>query len=470
MNKLFFFSLLIISIALFSCKKNQFYTGNNDVLSFSNDTLTFDTVFTSVGSITRYFKVENTLKEAIKIDEIRLAGIPGNQFRINVDGISGTSVFDVEIPAQDFIYIFAEVTVDPNEQNNPFILVDEIQYFYNGNQQNSYLRAWGQNAYFHFGEIISGDSIWQNNKPHVVVRTDTFPGVGIEAFGSLTIMPGCRVYFDQNSAIFSDGPLIIGSPGCTDSVVLQSDQLEDLPNGLEFETTPGLWLGIILRSGATGSFNNVCIKNASYGIAGRWIFDDFTSFNSSNQPDIIMDKVKIQYSSVSSLFCLNSKVSASNCIFDDASNNLVTLAIGGDYEFTNCTFNGTGQGEALALSNFASNGNQGASGDLSRANFINCIIYGGKSDEVLLNNESSASFNYLFENCLLRTTLSIDTSTFLNCISNQNPNYDSGSSYAFSLGDNSPCIGTGKTTTLFEDYYCRPHNSPYDIGAVAYQN
>ena len=162
MKKLIF-SFLILAFALSSCKKDRFYEGTDGVLTFSADTLTFDTVFTSVGSITRFFKVENPLKEAIKIDEIRLAQIPGVQFRINVDGISGTSVFDVEIPPKDFIYIFAEVPVDPTSQNNPFVLLDEIQYFYNGTQQSSYLRAWGQNAYFHYGEIIEGDSIWQND-------------------------------------------------------------------------------------------------------------------------------------------------------------------------------------------------------------------------------------------------------------------------------------------------------------------
>jgi hypothetical protein len=465
-----FFYILILSLVLFACKKNRFYGGQDKILTFSNDTLTFDTVFTTVGSITRYMKVQNPLKEAIKIDEIRLAGLNGNQFRINVDGESGTALFDVEIPAQDYIYIFAEVTVDPNNQNNPFVLMDEIQYFYNGVQQNSYLRAWGQNAYFHFGEIIEGDSIWQNDKPHVVVRTDTFPGVGVEAFGSLTILPGCEVYFNQGSAIFSDGPVTIGTPGCQDSVVLQTDRIEDLPNGLEFATIPGLWLGVILRSGATGDFNNVCIKNATYGIAGRWLFDDFTDFDFSNQPVLTLDKVQIKYSANSSLFCLNSQVTASNCLFTEASNNLATLAMGGNYEFQNCTFSGTGQSEALALSNFASNGTQGSYGDLEQANFTNCIIYGGKSDELLLNNENLAGFNFLFENCLIRTTFDTDTSTYVDCLVDMNPSFDSSSDFAFSLSSNSPCIGTGKLNSLTEDLYCRPHNSPIDMGAVAYQN
>jgi hypothetical protein len=462
--------LLLGSIFLFSCRKDSFYDGSNDVLTFSSDTLTFDTVFTTVGSITRYFKVENTLNEAIKIDEIRLMKLPGTQFRINVDGVPGEVLYDVEIPAKDYIYIFAEVTIDPNNQNNPFVVLDEIQYTYNGNTQSSYLRAWGQNAYFHYGEIIAGDSIWQNDKPHVVVRNNNFPGVGVEAFGSLTILPGCKVYFNQGSAIFSDGPVTIGQAGCQDSVVMQSDRIENLPNGLEFENTPGLWLGIILRSGAEGKFYNVSINNATYAIAGRWIFDDFTSFQSSNPAKIEMERVLIRNSAVSSLFCLNSEVKAQSCIFTNANNNLLTLAMGGKYEFESCTFIGTGDGEALALSNFASNGSQGAYGDLTKAQFTNCIIYGGKSDEILLNNESSASFSYLFENCLVKTTLNTDTTTFENCIVNQNPLIDNNADYAYSLQNNSPCIGVGKLSPLSLDYYCQAHNSPKDIGAVAFQN
>ncbi|MDC3209179.1 hypothetical protein OAT96_00370 [Chitinophagales bacterium] len=464
------FYISVLSIILFSCKKDSFYSGQGQILTFSNDTLTFDTVFTTLGSVTRYFRVENPLKEAIKIDEISLAGLNGNQFRINVDGIPGTSIQDLEIPAQDYVYIFAEVTVDPNNQNNPFVLLDEISYSYNGVQQKSYLRAWGQNAYFHFGEIIEGDSIWQNDKPHVVVRTDTFPGVGVEAFGSLTILPGCQVYFNQGSAIFSDGPIIIGSSGCQDSVTLQTDRVEDLPNGLEFATTPGLWLGVILRNGATGSFNNVRIKNATYGIAGRWIFDDFTDFSVSNQPIIDLDKVQILHASNSSIFCLNSQLTASNCLFNDANKSLATLAMGGSYQFENCTFSGTGQNEAVALSNFASNGIQGSYGDLQQANFSNCIIYGGKSNEILLNNENAAAFNFLFENCLLRTTLDTDTSTYINCITDMGPSFDFTADNPFSLSINSPCIGAGLANGLTDDLYCQAHNSPKDIGAVAYQN
>lgn len=463
------FAVFSIVLILSSCKRDKIYEGSDGVLEFTADTLTFDTVFTSVGSITRYYKVKNPLNEAIQIDKITLAQLPGTQFRINVDGFSGTEISDILIPAKDSIYIFAEVTVDPNNQNEPFILLDEVSYFYNNIQQKSYLRAWGQNAYFHYGEIIEGDSIWENDKPHVVIRNDSFPGVGVDSFGSLTIKAGCQVYFGQNSAIFSDGPVIIGEAGCLDSVILQSNKIEDLPNGLEFDEYGGLWLGVILRNGASGVFNNVIIKNASYGIAGRWAFDDFTSFEVSNQPEIEMDKVQIKHSSNSALFCLNAKVNATNCLFFDNGSSAASLAMGGQYNFENCTFYGSSSDEALALSNYASNGYQGQYGDLSEANFTNCIVYGGNSDELLLNNEPVADFNYLFENSLIRTTISDSSTNFVNCLINENPSFKSISDNDYSLREFSPCIGAGKANNLTTDLKCNFHNTPIDIGAIAYR-
>jgi len=460
--------ITLFTLFLLSCKSDQIYEGNSGVLEFTADTLTFDTVFTSIGSVTRYFKVVNPLKETVLIDKIKLAGLPGSQFRINVDGISGTEIENVEIPGKDSIYIFAEVTVDPNNQNEAFILLDEIQYFYNNIQQTSYLRAWGQNAYFHYGEIIEGDTIWSNDKPHVVIGNNDFPGVGVESFGSLTIQAGSQVYFSTNSAIFSDGPITIGEVGCQDSVVMQSNRIEDLPNGLEFDTEQGLWLGIILRNGATGNFNNVIIKNTVYGISGRWVYDDFNEHTVSNQPVITMDKVQIKHASNSTLFCLNAKVNASNSIFYDAGSYAATLALGGDYEFQNCTFYGIGEGESVALSNYASNGSQGGYGDLTQANFTNCIIYGGKSDELLLNNESNADFNFFFENSLIRTSLDTDSATYVNCIINENPNFKNSSTGNLRLNEFSPCIGSGKNIALTEDVYCNSHNNPMDIGAAAY--
>src|SRR5689334_20484968 len=53
-----YFTLLVLalSFSMFSCYEEKFTTDQNDSLSFSTDTLSFDTVLTSISTVTRYFK------------------------------------------------------------------------------------------------------------------------------------------------------------------------------------------------------------------------------------------------------------------------------------------------------------------------------------------------------------------------------------------------------------------------------
>ena len=59
-------------------------------LTFSVDTIVFDTVFTTVGSTTKQFKIYNPSSKSIQIDEIELMGGDQSPFRLNVDGEKGT--------------------------------------------------------------------------------------------------------------------------------------------------------------------------------------------------------------------------------------------------------------------------------------------------------------------------------------------------------------------------------------------
>ena len=99
-------SLLFI-ITFTSCKKEVgFITDKNSKLNFSEDTVLFDTVFTTIGSTTRQIRVRNMNKQKINISSVRLQNGNSSMFTLNVDGTPGKSVSDVEILAQDSIYIF----------------------------------------------------------------------------------------------------------------------------------------------------------------------------------------------------------------------------------------------------------------------------------------------------------------------------------------------------------------------------
>ena len=273
LSKYFFIALtlLLFATSLNSCRKENFYNGSNSILSFSADTLRFDTVFTQLSTVTRYFKIENKTNTSVLLNKISLRNWHGlGTFRINVDGTSGTSFTNVEVPAKDYIYVFVEATVDPNSLSNPFIIVDEILYEYGDVSQVSYLSAWGQNAHYHVGEVYNSQNItWNNDLPHVILRDDTFPGVGVDSSSVLTIAPGCRIYVAQGAGIFVDGQLYIGNSTSQDSVVFRSNRIDTLQNQVDFENNPGLWQGIALFSGSKAVIYNTRINHAIWGIQAR---------------------------------------------------------------------------------------------------------------------------------------------------------------------------------------------------------
>ena len=119
-------------------------------LQFSNDTIVFDTVFTTVGTITKTLKVYNRNDNPITISSIVLANANSRGvYRLNIDGISGTSARDIKIAANDSIFIFVEATINPVDGNLPFLVTDSLLFFTNNKTQDVDLVAYGQNANFY---------------------------------------------------------------------------------------------------------------------------------------------------------------------------------------------------------------------------------------------------------------------------------------------------------------------------------
>ena len=80
------FIILIISIIILvnSCREDINIATGNNILSFSVDTLLFDTIFTTVGSATRHLKVYNTDNNDIMINNIFLNRGANSSFKLNI--------------------------------------------------------------------------------------------------------------------------------------------------------------------------------------------------------------------------------------------------------------------------------------------------------------------------------------------------------------------------------------------------
>ena len=83
-------------IVAFSSCEDEGYLNSPDVqLSFSGDTIMFDTIFTTIGSTTQNLRVYNPYNESLLISSIRLAGGEFSNFRMNINGEVTNEAYDV---------------------------------------------------------------------------------------------------------------------------------------------------------------------------------------------------------------------------------------------------------------------------------------------------------------------------------------------------------------------------------------
>ena len=121
-------ALLLVLIFLFSCKKESFTTSPNAFLTPETDTLHFDTVFTTTGSVTQRFKIFNENSKGIHISTIQLKGGVSSPFKINAMGVSGPVINNIDIAENDSVYVFVSVSINQSAANIPFIVKDSNGY------------------------------------------------------------------------------------------------------------------------------------------------------------------------------------------------------------------------------------------------------------------------------------------------------------------------------------------------------
>lgn len=432
-NKICIIALLIGASAISSCKKELFTTDPSAKLEFSTTSILYDTVFTTVGSVTKTFIVYNRNSQPVKISSIRLASGTGSNFRINVDGAKGVLFSDVEIQAKDSMFVFAEVTVDPNKANTPLIIRDSVVFETNGNVQDVDFEAWGQDAYFHTPNVfptngfpaysvIPCNATWTNDKPHVI-----YGFAVVDSACTLTMNPGTRVYMHPNSVlwIYKDGSLKIKG-NISVPVTIQGDRLEP-----QYSEEAGQWGYIWLSPGSKNNeIDGAVIKNGIVGILADTV-------GNSVAPTLKISNTIIKNMSVAAVYGRGTYIHGVNCVFANCGQYVAALTIGGKYNFYHCTFanywnNGTRQFPVLLLSNYYEDVNENIiSRDLDSAFFYNCIVYGdlNSGDEIKLDKSQAAAFTYKFHHSLLKTTFNTSGSEYINVVANMEP-------YFYNVGNN----------------------------------
>jgi len=354
-------------------------------------------------------KIYNNESEDITID-LSIQSATPSKFRLNVDGIAGNDQQDIFIQANDSIYVFADVTVDPNQplSISPFVIEEQLIISSGGSEKQVLLEAWGQNANYVPGRKRKGilsrlscdlaTETWDDPKPYVIY------GVLFIDSCELIIAEGTDIYVHggvvrADSFIYNDGFIIVQPDGkisaqgtASNPVTMQGDRLE-----MSFDDVPGQWVGIRFSSGSIGnSLEHVKIKNSVVGVR----VDSAASLS--------LESCEIHNTTSAGIIGIHSSITGNNTLVHNNGQSCAILTYGGDYEFNHCTFASYGnQSAAVRFDNFRCT-DPPLCQELVYVNalstkFTNCIFAGSDEDELLpqdwTDGEEPDLFAFQFENC-----------------------------------------------------------------------
>lgn len=423
------YTLLILGciILVSSCRNDFETTPNTGNLRFSKDTIFLDTVFTNIGSSTFNLKVYNDSDETINIPTVRLGDGEDSDYRLNVDGVAGRTFENVEILANDSIFVFVETTTDISDVGAgalEFLSTDAIEFDSGPIQQKVELVTLVQDAIFLFadrdedtgmvetltvngvetvleGRFLTDDELtFTNEKPYVIYGYMAVGDPDGTTPKTLTIEPGARVHFHDDSGIIvaDNGTLDINGAISTDPIALENEVIFE-GDRLEtsFSETPGQWGTILLTDGSVNNeIEYATIKNATVGILNE-------SNTQTGTPNLTITNTQIYNASAVGLLNRFSTVEGSNMVINNCGQFSMLVQLGGSYNFTHCTFaNYWSQSFRNTPSVFLDNTFVDVPADLQNANFTNCIIFGNQGEEIGFNQDPSTAFNYNFTNTQIR--------------------------------------------------------------------
>ena len=478
--------LLSIIISTFSCRKDSIETSESVTLNFSLDTVLFDTVFATFGSTTKRLKIYNPSNKRVNISSISVGNGANSQFRINVDGISGNTHSNIEIDGKDSLFIFAEVTIDPNNALSPFVATDKINFITNGNSQSVDLVAWGQNAHYYVANQLANgipvvyldrgtspgplDSTWINDKPYVI-----YGGyLTLDSDDKLKIDPGVQIHMHNNSGIwvYENGNIQVNGTQ-TDPVVFQGTRLE-----YAWQDITGQWDRIWINQGTIGNdnvFNYAVIKNGFIGIQAETNpFNAPAIFDASSTNALRLNNCKIHNNSAIGILATNYKITDTNSVITNSGQYNLLVKGGGDYRFNHTTFanyfSGRQTSSVLLQNAYVHSTGVTVISDIQTANFKNCIIHGDQDIEFTAETVTGGTINYLLDHCLLKTTNSITGANYNNIVLNPgNQIFVDKALHDYHITSGSPANNAGDNAIgIIKDHDEVVRNNTPDIGA--YEN
>ncbi len=464
-----FFCLEFLTV---SCRENlgEFETKQNP-LWFSSDTISFDTIISTLNMPVKRFTIHNTSAKPVKISRIYIrsgeSGYGQRAFRFTVNGDTSGEVRDLVIEGRDSVFVFVRIGVPLSGQNLPFIVDAYFQCDMADckSSQGVYLYAFGQDAYYWKPDRVLAKPypnaqdptkidtqylhyfIWSpqthsfsaNDKPYAIFGYLTVP-----SGQTLEIPAGARLHFAPGAGIWVQAGGSLRINGTLERPVLLSGlRLDTL-----YQNEAGQWGHVWLGAESKGhQIRHAIIQNGTNGI---WL--DSVQSPITDTPNLILENTLIKNIANYGLIAYRNHVQGSNLVIGHCKNAL-SLKRGGRYQFIHCTMaTYSYDGYCLEMLEERELGN---SQNFSGCLFANNILYGGSSNQVYLDIAGEQSETYRFDHCLIRQrdmTHFGNIDKFTACSFNLDPRFYNYQKADFRIADTlSAAYGKGIPTHIFTD-------------------
>ncbi len=375
------------------CQREVFADERSVSLSFSADTVSFDTVFTTLGTATRQVRVYNRSGSDVELSSVTLAGGRGSRFRLNVDGDTSLVARRVVIQDGDSIFIFVQACIDPDGGTTPFLVEDAIVF---SNGQRLPLTAWGRNAVYHRRSPQDTTwytpidcAAWDHTRPHVILGS-----AAILDGNTLSLTAGDELHFGPDAMLIVDSNASLLVHGTAEQPVLFTAMRHEE----WYRALPGQWQMLWFYNCSRGNvIDHAIIENGTDGIRAY------------PEAQLSVSNTVIRNMSDAAIVGQNATLDADNLLVYDCYTSLALIG-GGAYTFSRSTmadywnYRGkTRDTASVIISNYYPTSPTDYYGaDMRQAAFDRCIVYGSHRSEVSIGRMPDLLMNYSFDRCLVR--------------------------------------------------------------------
>lgn len=421
---------LLMTVIATSCIEDGVDNSPSAQPRFSVDTLKMGTFFTGQPTPTFRFTVHNRNSKIINISSIALRD--GSTFRVNVDGLTGTTFSNIEIRPGDSIYVFVEATVAPLGTPVAGKIEDHLDFVTNGVTRDVVLSIIGQDVTRERGTVIDADTRWEAEQPYQI-----FDSLVVAPDATLTLAPGTTLCFHDKATMRIYGSLVTeGTPEAP--VNMTGDRTDNVVGDISFDLMASQWNGLYFAPESRGNrLSHTVVRNTVTGVQA----DSLSSVEFVN--------CRLRNSAGYALVGYHADITAIGSEIADAAEGTMLLH-GGTATVNHCTFANyylfaALRGPAVQFSHVNSDTDDGSELPLLSARFTNSIIYGLGTDLSIGDFDGTDVY---FDHCLFKSSGEDDEH------------------FIMSIWDEDPLYYTVREDYVF-DYQLRPESPAAEAGDPA---